>query len=203
MQMEKRRFFILFFIVFLCCLISNCSHNTVPKQYTLQLDSVYTPCHCDSITEETLLVLPTRAAADMQTDNMLYSTQKNELEAFAKHQWITNPAKLMTSLIVEALQQRHHFRAVVAAPFSGSVDYRLSTRLVKLYQDFTRCPSHIVLQLDANLINAQNGDLMASKTFKVDVIAPSNTAYGGVIAANKASRILMQQLVAFLTGIDY
>jgi cholesterol transport system auxiliary component len=182
--------------ILLCCIISACSHHPSPKQYTLQLDYLHIPCGCT--TDKTLLVLPTRAAADMQSENMLYSTQKNELASFTKHEWTANPAKLMTTLIVEAVERSHHFCAVVAAPFPGLVDYRLSTRLIRLYQDFTRCPSHVVLQLDAAVSNAKSGRLIAAKTFKVDVIAPSNTPYGGVVATNQASRILMQQLVMFL-----
>src|SRR5207244_1666649 len=123
-----------------------------------------------------------------------------QLAYFSKNSWIANPADQFTALITHALQQSNYFKAVVATPFIGTTDLKLNTHLYTLQQNFLFNPSREQIVLAAQLVNAHTGKIIASKTFSYSISTISNDPYSGVVAANKAVRLMLRSLVSFVVS---
>ena len=151
-------------------------------------------------TNHVLLLLATQASPAFSSNKMAYTNKTYEQGYFTKHQWVAPPAEQLTPLIAHAIQQTHHFKAVVTAPYVGQVNYRLNTRLLKLQQNFLQQPSHEQLTLLAQLVQSRTGKVMAEKQFAISVPTQAQTPYGGVVAANRAVQQLLQQLTRFVVA---
>lgn len=146
----------------------------------------------------TLLVSEPTAQPGYDSDQIIYLKCPYELKAFSKNKWIAPPNEMLTSLISQSLRNTCFFRAVVTPPFSGESQYKLETRLMKLQHEFFFCPSRVRIILHAVLIDTNCHQAIGEKVFEVVVLAPKNNPYGGVIAANKAVRIILEQVAGFV-----
>jgi len=51
--------------------------------------------------------------------------------------------------------------------------------------------------VDAQIVNTKNSKVVATKRFKSSVKANQNNPYGGVVAANQATKEILNQLIDF------
>jgi cholesterol transport system auxiliary component len=86
---------------------------------------------------------------------------------------------------------------VVQAPSLAAANLRLDIELVRLQQDFRAKPSRVQFTLRAQLIEVDARRVLASAEFDETEAAPSDDAYGGVIAANRALGRLLERLAKF------
>ncbi len=147
---------------------------------------------------KTLLVMNTESNDELDTKKIAYVNRPYQLAYFTKNNWITTPADQLNALITNTLQQSNYFKAVVATPFVGVTDLKLNTYLYKLQQNFLFNPSREQIVLAAQLVNASSGKLVAARTFSYEIPTNNNNPFGGVVAANKAVRQMLQQLVVFV-----
>ncbi len=145
----------------------------------------------------TLVVNDTQAAAGYDSQRILYVRQPHRLEYFAHSEWVDPPARMISSLVVGALEKSGVFRAVVSAPGSASGDLRLETEVVLLQQEFATKPSRVRLVLRAYLAEDATRQVLATRDFEATVPAASDDPYAGVVAANAAVQNVLDQLVAF------
>lgn len=184
--------------------LTSCSSILAPQQqpvmqsYTLTSVSKIKPRGAKS--QNTLLVSRTTGSSNLQSQDMLYVTKLYSLEPFTKNQWSATPAQMFFPLLVQSLQNSQHFRAVVTPPFSGKDNIQLNTQVITLQQEFLQNPSRIKMEVNAELINSQSERVIASKRFFATAKAPQNNPYGGVVAANAASRQILQQIVTFVAS---
>ena len=143
-----------------------------------------------------LLVMPIESNSIYNTTQMIYTTQRYEVAHFAKNRWAAPPAQMLQPLIVQTLQNTRYFRAVSGMPAAGVYQLVLNTQLIELQQIFFSQKSVVRMTLRAQLINTITNQI-TTKEFSVTETAPQNTPYGGVVAANRATVKLLQQLVAF------
>jgi len=169
----------------------------IPPQNTYVINQVPAVAYKERTRPVTLLVLPTETNPVYDTTNMAYTTKPYQVAYFANNVWAETPGKMMTPLIVQALQNTHHFHAVVTAPFAGRYHYVLTTQIQQLEQDFSFQPSVLRFRLYAQLIRSSDNRLIAAKQFSVVEMIPTNNPYGGVIAANEAAGDILQQLSIF------
>ncbi|MBB72273.1 MAG: hypothetical protein CMF50_07735 [Legionellales bacterium] len=148
-------------------------------------------------TAKTLLVTSPTATATFATNKMAYTSAPFQVSYFANNRWTARPSEMLKPLMVSALQDTNHYHAVVASPFSGNATLRLDTDLIKLQQEFSHIPSQIELEVQARLVDAKSLRVIATKHFDIIEPAPTNTPYGGVIAANKAVNQYLQELSRF------
>jgi cholesterol transport system auxiliary component len=141
-----------------------------------------------------------RARAGYDTAQIAYVRRPYELEYFAKSRWVDTPMRMLAPLLTRALEQSGGFRAVVQAPSGVPADLRLDTELVRLQQDFRTQPSRVELALRAQLVDARSRRVLAEMEFEEVEAAPSEDAYGGVIAANRALARLLTRLAEFCAG---
>lgn len=131
------------------------------------------------------------------TPQIAYVQQPHELNYYAVNRWADTPARMLAPLLVQALEQGGSFRAVVRTPGPVPADIRLDTELVRLQQDFETQPSKVQITLRAQLTDVRSNRVLASRVFDETEDAPSENAYGGVIAANRALQHILNRLTAF------
>jgi cholesterol transport system auxiliary component len=145
----------------------------------------------------TLLINPPQAGAGFDSQRIIYVRQAHQLEYFAHSEWVDTPARMLAPLIVSALDRAGTFRAVVATPTVASADLRLDTEIVRLQHEFGSAPSRVRLTLRATLIDNATRQILAQVDLDNRADAASEDAYGGVVAANHATRVMLQTLAVF------
>ncbi|MBI2786824.1 MAG: membrane integrity-associated transporter subunit PqiC [Legionella longbeachae] len=146
----------------------------------------------------TLLVTAPEAAAGYQTEQMLYIKKPFELEAFVKNAWINPPADMLYPLILQSLQKTNLFKAVTSNAYTLGADYRLDTQLLFLEQNFLKKPSVLEFSVKMVLTHVSDNKVLASRILNLKIPCPTDTPYGGVIAANKATQQFTEVLANFV-----
>jgi len=152
-----------------------------------------------SATAPALVVSVPRAVAGFDSKRIIYQRQPHKLEYFAHGEWIDTPARMLSPLIVAALESSGTFRAVVHAPGSASGELRLDSEVVLLQHEFDGTPSHVRFVLRASLVEDASRRIIATREFEAVVNAASEDTYGGVLAANRAVQEVLEKLTAFCT----
>jgi cholesterol transport system auxiliary component len=141
-----------------------------------------------------------RARPGFDTAQMAYVRRAHEIEYFANNRWADTPARMLAPLAAQALDQAGGFRAVVQAPGSAPADLRLDIEVVSLLQDFRDRPSRVRFALRVQLLDLGARRVIATGEFEETEAAPSEDAYGGVVAANRALERLLRRVVDFSAG---
>lgn len=144
-----------------------------------------------------LAVSAMRSAAGYDSADMVYVEHTHQLQAFARHRWADSPARMLEPLLVAGAEQSGLFANVSAPASHARAELRLDTELLRLQQVFAADGSRIELSLRASLVDSRRRQLLASQVFRV--IEPAEaTPYGGVMAANRATALLITELQAFM-----
>ncbi len=168
----------------------------VSKQYELDAFSALTRPYKHS--KISILVSQPEAMAGNQTEQMHYVQHPYELSSFVHNTWISAPANMLYPLIVQSLQKTGYFHAVASGPYTDRADYRLDAQLITLYQDFTKRPSVVVFVAKIMLTHIEDNRLISSQIITEKVACSSDTPYGGVLAANKATAQFTATLSQFV-----
>jgi cholesterol transport system auxiliary component len=150
-----------------------------------------------SVSRKTLMVTTSTSTAWLNTSQMVYELQPNQINYFAENQWAAPPAQLLQPILTHALQQSGLYKAVVAAPFAGMVSQRLDVNLLQMQQLFWQRPSIYLMTLQLQLINMMTDQPVAAKRLTIKIPAPADNPQGGVSAANIAVQQLLPQMVNF------
>ena len=172
---------------------SNVNLNT--NRYSL--NSVCIRQHCCT-TGQTIFVADPTAQPGYDTDQIVYLECPYQLKAYSRNRWVAPPQEMLASVISQSLRNTCFFKAVVTAPFAGQSHYRLETKLVKLQHEFFCCPSRVRMILHVVLIDTCCREVLGERVFETVVIAPKNNPYSGVIAANRATKILLEQMSNYI-----
>lgn len=146
----------------------------------------------------TILVTAPEAVAGFQTQAMRYIKKPYQLESFVKNEWSAPPADMLFPLVVKSLQQTGYFRAVASSPYSEEADFRLDTQLLTLDQSFLNKPSMLEFAVKIVLTRTVDNKVIASKIVHLAIPCPTETPYGGVVAANQATMQFTAILVKFV-----
>jgi cholesterol transport system auxiliary component len=145
----------------------------------------------------TLIISPPHAAAGFDSPRMMYVREAHQLEYFAHSEWIDPPARMLAPLLVAAVENTGAFRAVVLTPSAAAGDLRLDTQIIRLQHEFGFRPSRVRFTLLAYLVDVKTRRMLAWREFDAAVPAASEDPYGGVVAANRAVQIVLDDLSAF------
>lgn len=180
------------------CLLSACTpiKPTVTNQY--KITSYSAKKELASPSSKSILISQPDAIAGYQTEQMLYTDKPFQLSSFAHSSWISPPANMLTPLIVQSLQHSHYFAAVAAGPNADQTNYRIDTQLIALQQNFLVKPSILEFSVQIVLTHVSDRRVVASRTFNERIPCPTDTPYGGVIAANKAARAFTAALTQYV-----
>lgn len=182
-----------------CSLFNPAAAPAAPGLYSLDhaLSAAPTTLRELPAAAPTLVVSSPRAAAGFDSRRIIYVRQPHKIEYFAHSEWIDTPARMLSPLVVAALDKSGAFRAVVPAQSSAGSDLRLDTEVVQLQQEFDGQPSRVRFALRAHLVEVSSRRVIAARDFEEAATAPSDDPYGGVVAANQAVRTVLENLAAF------
>lgn len=166
--------------------------------YQLSFDAASGESRSADGTGAVLLVGQPQPHPGFESPRMVYLTRPYELEFYAANQWADAPARLFAPLLVQAVSQTGTWRAVIALPSSVRGDYRLDSSGFVLQQEFVRRPSRVRMSLRGQLIDLKESRVVSTKVFEVEEAAPSEDAYGGVLAANQATATMLAQITSWL-----
>lgn len=187
--------------VILAVTLSACSVLSPIKQketLTYLLDVQTIAVKPSSPTNSVLFIADPSAASGFNTNKMAYIEEPYRLRYFTLNRWVDNPSNMLKPLMVNALQNTQHFRAVVSSPYSGSANYRLDTQILRLQQNFMEPQSIEQLTVQVQLSEYTTQRIIAVKQFLLCENAPADTPYGGVIAANLAVKMYLEELAVFV-----
>lgn len=146
----------------------------------------------------TVRVSPMRSAAGYASADMLYVQHAHQLQSFARHRWADSPARMLEPPLLAAVEHSGLFSAVSGPASHARAALRLDTELLRLQQVFDPRGSQVELVLRATLVDGSRSRLLASQVFRVIEPAEPATPYGGVLAANRATGLLLDELRRFL-----
>ena len=183
------------------CLLAGCT--MLPRPQSVAMDKYvleYVPQEVVPAVQGELpvmvITLP-RAHGGYDTARIAYRQQPYGLRYFAKNRWADSPARMLAPLVAEAMNHSGAFQGMYATHDTLSASYRLDSELMHFYQDFTAQPSEVHIALRAQLVSLDENRVLATQIFDVREAAPSDDPYGGVQAANRATRRLLDQLAQF------
>lgn len=141
---------------------------------------------------------PPQAEPGFETPRMVYLKRPYELEYFATNQWADTPANMFAPLLAQSLSQSGIWRDVVLLPSLVPGDYRLDIYGFALQQEFLQSPSQVRVTARAQLMDLKQATIVGMQRFESIESAPSENAYGGVVAANRAVAVLLNQITVWL-----
>lgn len=147
-----------------------------------------------------LLLSAPQAEAGFDTPRMVYQTRPHEVSYYATSQWAETPARMIGTLLVQSLEKSGLWRVVVPIPSSIRGDYRLDTQGVVLQQEFSQHPSQVRVSFRLQLVGLHEQVVLGTRRFEAVENAPTDDAYGGVLAANRAMGALLDQVTVWLTS---
>jgi len=148
----------------------------------------------------TLVVNVPVAQPGFDTPRMAYTQRPYEVSYYATHQWADSPARMMTPVLIQALEQTGYWRAIVPMPTSVRGDHRVEIDQLELVQDFLQKPSRIHLTLRVQLIKLPEHLVLGTRLFDVVEVSFTDDAYGGAVAANRAADKLVREIAGWLSG---
>lgn len=174
------------------------SDSPAIQTYQLGLDEQRSDVRPDSIDGPVLLVSPPLAEPGFETQRMVYVKRPFQIEYFAVNEWADTPVRMFAPLMIHALNHSGTFHAVIPLPSSISGDYRLDTYGFLLQQEFIQRPSQIRITARLQLVDVKESTILGTRSFEAVENAPSENAYGGVLAANRAVAGLLDQITSWL-----
>ncbi len=166
--------------------------------YQLSLEGAQREVHAADGNSPVVQLSPPQAEPGFETPRMVYLKRPYELEYFAANQWADTPANMVAPLLAQSLSQSGIWRDVVLLPSLVPGDYRLDVYGFALQQEFFQQPSRVRVTARAQLVDLKLSMIVGMQRFEAIEPAPSENAYGGVVAANRAVAALLDQITVWL-----
>lgn len=145
-----------------------------------------------------LVVALPRAQPGFNTQLIAYTETPLAIDYYTKSEWVDSPPMMLAPLVEDAIADTGVFQAVVIPPSPSPGDVRLEIDIIRLQQEFMTSPSQVRFTLRAKLFDVPTGDVLGTQLFEAVETAPSENAYGGVQAANRAVKRILEQLTDFV-----
>ncbi len=168
------------------------------RTYQLGLDEQRSEVRREPLDGPVLLVSPPQAEPGFETQRMVYVKRPFQIEYFAVNEWADTPVRMLAPLMVHALNHSGTWEAVIPLPSSIPGDYRLDTYGFLLQHEFIQQPSRVRIMARLQLVDLKESTIVGTRSFETVEKAPSENAYGGVLAANRAIAGLLDQIMAWL-----
>jgi len=202
MSKSPHKFFVVvYFLTLYGCSIGP-ANRSPPRTYLLNPDFSFRSFSANTgrTYPATLLVSVPKAQPGFDTPRMAYLVRPHEVSYYAFNQWADTPSRMLAALLAQAMEMTGLWRAVVQAPSTVRTEYRLDCDNLVLEQQFFSA-SRVRLALRAQLIDVKRQSVIDARDFEVFEDAPSDDAYGGVIAANRATAKLLEGVVEWTVAI--
>jgi cholesterol transport system auxiliary component len=175
-----------------------CSPVKLPVSSQYQLSAFNGTHRANHVSSTVLLITHPEAVSAYQTEAMLYMRKPFKLETFAHNAWSATPADMLYPLLLKTMQKTAAFHAITTSPYSEEADYRLDSQILDLKQNFLKKPSTLEMTVKVVFTHIKDNHVLGSKIITLCIPCPSDTPYGGVLAANRASYQLTGFIAAFV-----
>jgi cholesterol transport system auxiliary component len=101
---------------------------------------------------------------------------------------------MLTPLILNTLKAKSLFSVVTLTPSTANSHYSLDTQIIQLQQEFFSPQSRERFKFRVTLIDNVKHEVVFVRELETVVAAKTDNPYGGVVAANEAVQILLEQL---------
>lgn len=146
----------------------------------------------------TILVLHPDTNPIYNTSRIAFTMQPYQVSYYNYSHWVLPPADMLTPLIAKTIKNTHLYRTVAQPPFAGQYDFALHTNINKLEVDYSECVPVLRLQVDADLLRAIDGRVIASRSFNVVTPLHHKTPYSAVVAANESTSVFLAELARWM-----
>lgn len=185
----------------LCCILTlllGCSPVKNPINNDYQLTAFSIKKVASKPLHRSLFITAPEAASGYDSTNMVYTEKPFEQKSFAHNAWVSPPSAMLLSLLTQSIQESGLFYAITSNTTSNQTDLRLDTQLIELKHNFLVHPSIINFRVKVTLVDQSTNRIIASALFNECIPCPANTPYGGVLAANIATKNITARTVQFL-----
>lgn len=189
-------------LVLTACALSPSTDGPV-RTYVLMADEAAWNLHeraAQPVDHGVLLVDLPQTEAGFDQARMAYVQRPSEVRYYATNQWADAPARMLLPLLVRSLETTGLWRAVVAMPTTVRGDYRLDLSGLLLQQEFLERPSRMRVRWRAQLVDLKEQRVVETRNFEAVESAPSEDAYGGVLAANRAVETMLRATAQWMTA---
>ena len=147
-----------------------------------------------------LVVGVPQAAAGFEQPRMAYLRRPSEVSYYATHVWVDTPSRMVMPLLVRSLETTGLWRVVVPMPTGVRGDYQLDLSGLLVQQEFLQQPSRSRVQVRAHLMDVKAQRVLGARNFESLEAAPTEDAYGGVLAANRAVTTVLAAMNEWITS---
>ena len=159
--------------------------------------------NCDSKIEArhgapSLLIGPPKGSAFLYSTRIIFSREPQTRGSYQYAFWTDAPPDRLAINLEQELDCRGTFSKVSRNSFPA--DYILRFEVIDFRHDISQSPGEISVELNAELINAHNGALLAKQHFVNRTPAPSFDATGAVDGLNTAGKKVVSELAEWLTN---
>lgn len=192
----------LFFLFALSALsLLSCSINlggSVPasKYYTLVPAS--DPQSTVVNTNQRLLVYEFATLKSLDTGRIYFKNASNVVGSYQFAFWAEPPTRMLTALLIEALEQKKLFSSVgqYTSPAGGT--FILVPELLELFHDATKEPGAAVIRIRVELIDSRTNTVLDAKLFEASSPATSFDAPGAIAGFNAAWNEITIDIISWI-----
>ena len=150
-----------------------------------------------------LKLSPIKAARELNTTDILYSSAQYNQESYAYSRWSDAPVTLLQMLFLSALEETGQFRAVVPSTSASKPDFLLESILFNFSHHInTDGTSYGFIRIRFYLIDYPARMVTATREFSSRVTASSQNAESAAVALNKAAENIALDLTTWLTQAE-
>ncbi|MCW5800063.1 MAG: membrane integrity-associated transporter subunit PqiC [Nitrospira sp.] len=147
-----------------------------------------------------LVVAVPQAAPGFEQPRIAYLRRPSEVSYYANHVWADSPSRMVMPLLIQSLETAGLWRAVVSMPTGIRGDYQLDLSGLLVQQEFLQQPSRSRVQWRAHLVDVKAQRVMGARNFDALEPAPTEDAYGGVLAADRAIATLLATMNEWISS---
>jgi cholesterol transport system auxiliary component len=151
-------------------------------------------------THGVLVVGVPQAAAGFEQPRIAYLRRPSEVSYYAAHVWVDTPSRMVMPLLVRSLETAGLWRVVVPMPTGIRGDYQLDLSGLLVQQEFLQQPSRSRVRVRAHLLDVKAQRVMGARNFEALEPAPTEDAYGGVLAADRALATVLATMNQWMTS---
>ncbi len=141
-----------------------------------------------------------QAAPGFEQPRIAYLRRPSEVSYYATHVWADTPSRMVMPLLVRSLETSGLWRVVVPMPTGIRGDYQLDLSGLVVQQEFLQQPSRSRVQWRAHLLDGKAQRVLGARNFEALEPAPTEDAYGGVLAADRAMATVLAAMNEWLSS---
>ena len=145
----------------------------------------------------TLLIMQPDTNPIYNTTRIAFANKPFQISYYSRSHWIEAPADMLAAVLAQTMQKTNHFKSVIAPPFSGLYTYALRTQIKTLQADYTRPMPAMQVTIQAQIVRAGDGRIIAAREFKTAVPLQKYSPFGAVVAANCATSQLLSEMAVW------